>query len=398
MYKMQRFCPICDSEESEELTQIYNIEQNLKLPKKQMVLACCNCGFVYNSFKETQEDFNSYYNDLSAYGMSYSYGGQETKIYEKDGRIIDFIKDKINKNSEILDIGCAKGSLLMKLKQNGYKNIYGIEPSGKCFEFLQNNGIKSINDDIFTENDDFKGKFDLILVTHVLEHIVDLKKAILNMKTMLNKNGMIYIEVPNADKYIDISKEFTPYFFLPCEHVNHFSMDSFCNFEHFGFKIIKKDDNQFESENINVPIISLILKNTVDNTCSIKYYDKPSKNLTQYIEDSRQRLKTNLIKQLEESQQKVILWGLGATTSHIVSKGFDKCNVVLAIDSNPSKNGHSLVFGDEKLIKITTPPEVIDEEAIIVILPYLQRDNILKQIKSLNYLNKTLIYTQSDEY
>ncbi len=46
---------------------------------------------------------------------------------------IDFVLDKfLNKNSIILDVGCSVGKLLYHIKQKGYKNLYGIEPSPKC--------------------------------------------------------------------------------------------------------------------------------------------------------------------------------------------------------------------------------------------------------------------------
>jgi len=62
-------------------------------------------------------------------------------------------------------------------------------------------------------------KFDCIILSHVLEHIYDLNNFVINLDKNLNNNGLIYIEVPNAEFY----DKFDPLQEINIEHINFFS-------------------------------------------------------------------------------------------------------------------------------------------------------------------------------
>ena len=48
-----------------------------------------------------------------------------------------------------------------------------------------------------------KGKYDLIIIRHYLEHFPDCEKIISTLKGKLSRNGVIYLEVPDCKKFID---------------------------------------------------------------------------------------------------------------------------------------------------------------------------------------------------
>ena len=52
--------------------------------------------------------------------------------------------------------------------------------------------------------DNFNDKYDLIILSHVIEHFTDLDKIINKLKKLLNPNGVLYILTPgvlNFEKY-----------------------------------------------------------------------------------------------------------------------------------------------------------------------------------------------------
>ncbi len=74
---------------------------------------------------------------------------------------------------------------------------------------------KIIKLDLLTD----KHKFDLIMATHVFEHIIDPLEQLKNLKSHLKNNGLMYLELP-----LDIVGLFRrpPMY----EHINFFSRSS----------------------------------------------------------------------------------------------------------------------------------------------------------------------------
>lgn len=107
-----------------------------------------------------------------------------------------------DKNVNILDIGCGLGQTLLALKKNEYNNIYGIDINEEAIKICINNklNVEKINSIINYANVS-KRKFDLIIMSHVLEHIE--KKEIIKTlnsikKNLLAENGKFLLMVPNA--------------------------------------------------------------------------------------------------------------------------------------------------------------------------------------------------------
>ncbi len=112
--------------------------------------------------------------------------------------------DRINKNANILDAGCATGYQLELLYHAGYQRLTGIDISK---ELLQEAGLK-LPSEIELHNleiGDFLEKtpdktFDVILFHHVIEHIP--RDQIINLlrefKRCLTDNGYLSIKTPNA--------------------------------------------------------------------------------------------------------------------------------------------------------------------------------------------------------
>lgn len=147
-----------------------------------------------------------------------------------------FPKDR---STKILDIGCGFGQLLLKLKERGYVNSKGIDISKESCECCKSQGlnVEKIKD-IVSYCKRTKEKYDLILMSHVLEHIEKeeiIKTLTAIRKYLLTKKGRFCVVVPNAQ-----SNTGCYWFFEDFTHKTLFTSGSlFYVLSAAGFKKIK---------------------------------------------------------------------------------------------------------------------------------------------------------------
>lgn len=106
-----------------------------------------------------------------------------------------------NKESKILELGSGPGYFLRYLLDKGYKNAFGVDVSGQQTESALQLGINNVAQcDLFGFLMNTSDTYDLICSFHVFEHLF--KDEILNLLDLiykkLNKNGVLFVEVPNA--------------------------------------------------------------------------------------------------------------------------------------------------------------------------------------------------------
>lgn len=130
-----------------------------------------------------------------------------------------YLKDELpsDKNAPILDIGCGFGQMLLRLRDQGYTNIKGIDIGHESVNFCKS---QELNVDLIESVEDYaeqnKGKYSLILMSHVLEHIPKEKciDTLMAIRKMLAPGGSYIVMVPNAQSHTGVYwmyEDFTHY-------------------------------------------------------------------------------------------------------------------------------------------------------------------------------------------
>lgn len=105
----------------------------------------------------------------------------------------DKIIKLVEKNKKILDVGCASGYLASFLKQKGCI-IDGIDTDKGSIEKAKEYCNAYISD---ISKEKIEGKYDVIILGDILEHLVSPDEVLLKLKENLKNDGYIIISIPN---------------------------------------------------------------------------------------------------------------------------------------------------------------------------------------------------------
>lgn len=228
---LDRKCPICDCREGQILhTQIFALSAGHPLQDRCDFVACNECGFCFADTSVSQSTYDSYYAAMSKYADSATSTGAGLLPWDADrldqlaGQVAAFAPDP---SSRILDVGCATGGLLAALQVRGYMNACGIDPAPACVDKADQVARGQVWTGTLSQFPADIGTFDGILLSHVMEHVRDVRIAMKRLCELLNPGGWVYIEVPDATRYEQFL--IAPFQDFNTEHINHFSDVSLAN-------------------------------------------------------------------------------------------------------------------------------------------------------------------------
>jgi len=117
--------------------------------------------------------------------------------YEASLKFVD-----IKKKDKVLDVGFGKGDVLNYIsKKTDFS--YGIDVSKKNIDIASKLLSKKVNlslQDINNKTNFSNNFFEIILLTDVIEHIIDRYSLMKELKRILKKDGIIVIVTPNIAK------------------------------------------------------------------------------------------------------------------------------------------------------------------------------------------------------
>jgi SAM-dependent methyltransferase len=195
------------------------------------VQECLNCHMAVTlpASYVCQSDYNS--NPCCAFG----YRAQEDLTRHYARKILRQIRRQKPRGS-LLDIGCSIGILVEEAITLGYK-AQGIDLDGNAIAHGRSLSRPISN----TKLEDIPAEsFDVITLSHTLEHIPDPVEFLRKCRSKLTPGGCIAIVIPCHDSLIARTLKRRWYGWMPDQHYFHYSLPSTENlFEKAGLKTIK---------------------------------------------------------------------------------------------------------------------------------------------------------------
>jgi 2-polyprenyl-3-methyl-5-hydroxy-6-metoxy-1,4-benzoquinol methylase len=194
----------------------------------------------------------------------------------------------------LLEVGAGEGFMLNKAKLHGWE-IKGVD--------FSNFAIKKFNSDlekymdfgdaynILSNYNKLGKKFDVIVLLNILEHVIDPRKLLTQVKELLNIGGVILITVPNDFselqlKALELEYLKEKFWVSPPEHLHYFNtknislfmqelnfnvIDMFSSFPidfflfHPGSNYIKNEDNGKAAHYARVELDLIMANDNMNN-------------------------------------------------------------------------------------------------------------------------------------
>ena len=343
-----RDCPICGSTSQRVFfhQEFAAVEQAAPFSGYDVV-ACDRCGFAYADGIPDQETFDRYYRDMS----KYEYAQRDGAESEYDRRRLAVTADMIashlpSTGVSILDVGCASGRLLANLRDRGFVNVTGLDPSPACAAAaarLYSIAVRTMTLEAIARTD---VHFDVVIMVGVLEHLRDLDAAFDHLRALLSPRGLLYVEVPDVTAFADWMN--APYQEFSTEHINFFSPISLSTLMgRQGFTPVFLEQNHRDQScgTVMSNISAVYRKEEVSVPREIRFDPDAAKGLERYLahcEADEAHLRAQ-IDAIADARRPILVWGVGTHTSRLMATSrLAETDIVAFIESNSRYHGKTL--------------------------------------------------------
>lgn len=208
-------CQLCNHDALELVSS-----KDAKTSESLNVSLCGNCGLIQQNNIPNEDELNRYYH----HEYRQDYKGVYTpkaKHVHRAGKTalqrLNFLNSAGVSSGDLLDVGAGGGEFTYLAGKNGF-TASGVEPNQGYSGYAR----KEYRCNISTGNlDSVTGKYDIITLFHVLEHLPSPLRAFQRLYQLLNREGHLLIEVPWIE-----ARDASPHNIYFRAHLYYFSIDT----------------------------------------------------------------------------------------------------------------------------------------------------------------------------
>jgi SAM-dependent methyltransferase len=342
-----RACPVCGGEDRSVVFRQDFAAVDAATPVTGYdVVVCGGCGAAYADGIPTQDAFDQYYRDMSKYEYAQR-GGEESQY---DRRRLELIAGIIaprirSPAARVLDVGCASGRLLANIRDLGFPNVVGLDPSPACAAAAARLYGIDVRTMTLAEIAASGEQVDVVIMVGVLEHLQDLDRAFAQLRQLITPGGLLYIEVPDVTAFADWPN--APFQDFSTEHINFFSPVSIRNLmRRHGFsQVFLEQNHRIQSFRTVMSNISAFFRKEPRAAEALEFDSSSAAGLERYVSDCIEADRTlrRRIDEVVDAKRPILVWGVGTHTSRLMATSrLADAEIVAFIESNARYHGKSL--------------------------------------------------------
>jgi SAM-dependent methyltransferase len=248
-------CHVCgavDLEVAEVYSRFQRVTSDCKpWPPGGRLARCRGCGSVQSLVTaDWRREAEAIYAGYTIYEQG---GGAEQQVFSRghgagqprSERILARLLNEypLPSHGRLLDIGCGNGSFLSAWSRAlpGWA-LHGTEVSPKHQRDLER--IPGFGGLFTGDLEEVPGRFDVISLVHVLEHIPDPVAFLTRCREKLDPRGRLIVEVPDCMQH--------PFMLLVADHCSHFSTDLLAGIVAAAAFDVRMATNQWVMKEISV--------------------------------------------------------------------------------------------------------------------------------------------------
>jgi SAM-dependent methyltransferase len=289
-------------------------------------------------------------------------------------------------------VGSGAGHLLAAFYEAGFTNVRGFDPSAHCAAYARRvYGIDVANQPISSLALEGE-RYDLILLSSVLEHLRDLVPTLRSLVRLLAPGGWIWFEVPDAARFAeDVSVPFQQF---SLEHINFFTRCSLVSLlSRIGFVPIDTWEATRMLGEIRDFALDGIFREGEAGLPISRDTGGPAA-LMRYVAESAP-FQERLIRMLEtfvDSGEPVAIWGTGSLTLQLLSDDrLSLLQIQAFVDTNRNYQGKSL-----RGVPVLAPEAMGDPKAAIIIISRVYEEEIANAIHDRYRMKNRVVRLISD--
>lgn len=189
-------CKLCGS------TRHETVSTKDRHGKPLTTILCLGCGIITNDPIPSDEDLAAFYR--TDYRKDYK-GADKPRMrqvwrnFQRLERHVQANRDVYAGRKRFLDLGSGSGEFSFLAKRMGME-CQAVEPNEAYAAYSRDELGLNVATQTLEETEFADGSFDLIRLSHVLEHMRDPVRSLSVLRRWLSDDGVLYIEVPNIEQ------------------------------------------------------------------------------------------------------------------------------------------------------------------------------------------------------